>query len=237
MKPARRTVERSYSREQTFASVRLPATERPYFTPGFPLALPLRHGSRIRSLSGPPTATFGTGDATASIVSDTGELTWSVTPERKGRVVIDTDRTQALIGHSTVTPRRLKHLDAQLDNDFAAVVLTSLDGQPISMTERMLLTVGARVANTGMVWNDARTTLAQWGEGPSLIEVVTGTVVIRNLSPARNVRTTALDGAGRALGEPAAGRRVQDGWAIPIGGVATTWYEIEVTRRPHTSSR
>ena len=203
VKPAGRTVERSYSREQAFASVRLPATERPYFTPGFPLTLPLQHGSRIRSLSGAPTTTFGETEGAATIVSDTGQLAWSFAQERRGRVVVDTDRTQALVGHSTVRPRRLKHLDATLDNEFAAIVLTSIDGRPISVSERMLLTVGARVANTGMVWNDERTTVAQWGGGPSLIENVTGTVVLRNLtSAARSVRQRSTAADARWVSRP-----------------------------------
>ena len=39
-------------REDTLNSRRLPPSEQPYFTPGFPLQLPLQHGVRIRSLDG-----------------------------------------------------------------------------------------------------------------------------------------------------------------------------------------
>ena len=45
---ARDFVERTYSREQVIDSRRLPSSEIPYFTPGFPLAIPLEHGVRIR---------------------------------------------------------------------------------------------------------------------------------------------------------------------------------------------
>src|SRR5262245_48256569 len=50
---ARKTIERSYSRERVNASVTLPRTEAPYFTPGFPLSTPLRSATRIRTLEGP----------------------------------------------------------------------------------------------------------------------------------------------------------------------------------------
>ena len=58
LEPAKQTVARSYSREQVMDSRFLPGTERPYFTPGFPLSVPLLHGSRIKSLNGEPTATI-----------------------------------------------------------------------------------------------------------------------------------------------------------------------------------
>lgn len=79
---ARKTVKRSYSREQVYDSVRLGKSERPYFTPGFPLSIPLQHESRIRSLDGKPTAEFPAVN-TESMVSDTGELVWHLSPDRE----------------------------------------------------------------------------------------------------------------------------------------------------------
>lgn len=58
VRPARTFVERTYTRAQVYDSRRLPASERPYFTPGFLPHLPLVHGSRIRSLESSPTAGF-----------------------------------------------------------------------------------------------------------------------------------------------------------------------------------
>jgi hypothetical protein len=162
---ARRTIDRSYSRDQVYRSTHLPRTERPYFTPGFPLALPLVHGSRIRSLEGPPTRPFetiGPGPAGAApFVSDTGELTWSaiggeavgVDNVRQGRVIVDTPRSLAVIGH-TAPPLRHDRVEVRVGNPFCAIVLGSLDGRPIATSNRLLLTAAARVANTGMTWND-----------------------------------------------------------------------------------
>jgi len=47
VRPALETVPRSYSMKQVRESIRLPYSERPYFTPGFNLSLPLRHTTRI----------------------------------------------------------------------------------------------------------------------------------------------------------------------------------------------
>src|SRR6266496_3698701 len=74
---ANSTVTRSYTRNQVFDSALLvPATDRPYFTPGFPLAIPLMHASRISSLEGAPTASFPLPKVTNPIVSDTAQLAW-----------------------------------------------------------------------------------------------------------------------------------------------------------------
>src|SRR5262249_27218343 len=97
VRPARQTIERTYSREQVLESRRLPRSEQPYFTPGFPLALPLEHGVRIRSLDGTPTATM-TSPEGSPIASDTRELAWYTSATQTGVVTVEADRTQALIG-------------------------------------------------------------------------------------------------------------------------------------------
>ncbi len=228
VRSARETVERTYSSDQVLESRRLPRTEQPYFTPGFPLALLLEHAVRIRSFDGPRTGAFkpAQGD---TIVSDTRELTWRTRDQKDGLVTVETDRTQALIGFLKSKPV-LKNFSADIGNNFASLVLSSMDGKPLSQSGRMLLTAGSRVANTGMKWNEAHTRLANQGESPSLIEPVTGTVRLRALAGAAAVSATALDGAGRAIGERIAATRTGNEWALPIGNPVTTWYLISVKR-------
>jgi hypothetical protein len=231
VRPARRTVTRSYTREQAFDSRRLARTEQPWFTPGFPLALPLVHGVRIASLDGAPTATYPAAD-TATIVSDTRELVWRRTAGANGLVTEETDRTQALIGFVKAHRPAVKNLMADVRNDFAAIVLSAIDEKPIASASRLLLTAGSRVTNTGLQWNADRTRTAQQGGAPSLIEPVTGTVTLRGLSGrVRSVSAVALDGAGKAVGAPIVARRTQAGWVLPIGAPVTTWYLVRVERR------
>jgi hypothetical protein len=224
VRKARQTVERTYSAEQVVDSRRLPRTEQPYFTPGFPLALPLQHGVRIRSLDGQPTEKYPAVDA-SEIVSDTKELTW-----KTGLVTVETDRTQALIGFLKKNPAKLRNLSAGINNDFAAIVLSSMDAKPLARSEKMLLTAGSRVSNTGLKWNDAHTRVANQGESPSLIEPVSGTVMLRGLDDAKAVTAAALDGSGRAIGHPIAAKRSAEGWTLAIGDPVTTWYTISVKR-------
>ena len=227
VQPARQTVNRTYSREEVLGSRLLPHSEEPWFTPGFPLVLPLEHAVRIQSLDGPPTARLTATDANP-IVSDTGELAWYASAE--GLVTVETGRTEALVGFLRANHKVLRNLDADITNNFATIVLSSLDGQPLARAERMLLTAGSRLANTGMKWNDARTRLTDQGGWPTLIEPVAGAVTLRNIEKVTGVTVAALDGAGKPVGEPIRAKKTAEGWVFPIGVPVTTWYVVSVSR-------
>jgi hypothetical protein len=229
VRAANQTIERTYSKEEVLESRRLPAkADQPWFTPGFPLEFPLEHKVRIRSLSEPPTATYKA-ESSNPIVSDTKQLAWYLSDQKHGLVTVETERTEALIGFLNEKPVALKNLSANVSTNFASLVLSSMDGQPLERSSRMLLTAGSRVANTGMKWNEARTR-AMGGESPSLIEPVLGTVTLRALKGAVGISVVALDGAGHALGDSIPGQRVSEGWTFPVGSPATTWYVISVKR-------
>lgn len=228
--PARQTVARSYTAAQVNEAMRLPEAERPYFTPGFPLSLPLRHGSRIRTLDGEPTQPFPP-DPPPPHISDTGELTWHLEAGRGGLVTVDTPRSQALVGFVRANAdKTTTHLAAELKTDFAAITLSSLTGEPIRRSNRMLLTACARWQNTGAAWNERRTLWTNLGHEPTLIEPVTGWLVLRELDGAVALRLIPLDGAARPIGEPVMGRRLEDGWEIALGQPATSHYLVEVVR-------
>ncbi len=219
--PARQTVARSYSLDQTMDSLRLPSSARPYFTPGFPLALPLEHGSRIGTLDATEAQKLNLNmAATATIVSDTGELSW-----KKGLVTIDTPRTQAAIGQPDAPP--LHNLVARPAVPFSAVILTSMDDAPLARSKKMLLVTGSTVANTGMEWNAKRTSLVKWGSAPVVMQPVGGSVTLRALDRARSVKFTALDGAGRPIAPARTAERTADGWLLRLDAPATVWYIIE----------
>jgi len=221
--PARQTALRSYTREQIIDSLLLGWKDQPYFTPGFPLALPLTHAVRVSSFDGPPTGPFEA-VATNNIVADTGELTW-----RKGFVTVNTPRSQSLIGRIAGQTQNLR---AEIQTPFCAITLSSLDNHPIAKADRLLLTTGARVATTGMVWNDKRTTLEKWGDAPVRIEPIAGKVILTGLENVRAAAAQPLDGAGRPLGQPLPLSRGADGWELTLGQPATTWYVIRVERVP-----
>lgn len=249
---ARRTVERSYSREQVLESSRLSSKEAVYFTPGFPAEFALRHGVRIGSLNGAPTEKMTAAGANP-IVSDTKDLAWYFTPHAgpvtvetdqkfskiigagsnralTGMVTVDTPRTQALVGFLPAYKKSVTNLSAEIANKFATLVLASLDSKPISRSSRMLLSAGSRVTNTGTKWNSAGTAVEEWGGPPTLVEPVTGKVIIRNLEKAAGLQVSPLDGAGRRMAQRIPARKTAGGWEFAIGDPVTTWYEIKVDR-------
>jgi hypothetical protein len=237
---ARETVERSYSSEQVLESLRLPSSEGVYFTTGFSASVALRHGSRIGSLNGSPTRALSYPDA-SPIVSDTNQLAWyfaphagpatgetdqkfssligsSSGPALSGMVTVDTPRTQALVGFLPAYRKSVTNLSADVHNTFATLVLTSLeDSKPISQSSHLLLTAGSRVRNTG-------------NGPPTVIEPVSGKILVRNLEKAVAVYSSPLDGAGRTMGPPIRAEKTAEGWVVALGASVTTWYEITVKR-------
>ena len=223
--------QRTYSEKQVFDSLLIPATERPYYTEGFPLALPLEHEIRIGSLTGTPTKSFERAALTDPIVSDTKELAWYTgAAHTSGLVTVDTPRTQALIGFVKSHDERTRNLGAEVKNDFSTILLSSLDEQPVATATRLLLVAGGPVENTGQRWNTAGTDVTAWGGTPTLIEPVGGTITLIGLDGARKVRMQPLDGAGQPLGAPVDAKANGSTWKLPLGVVTTTWYEIRVDR-------
>jgi hypothetical protein len=230
VKAARQTVTRSYSTEQVIESMRLPESARPYFTPGFPVGTALRHAVRIESLNSKPTQSLPP-DEPGPYISDTGELAWYVSREHGGLVTIDTDRTQAMVGFVKANSNRsTRHLAAEVENEFCAITLSSLDSKPIARSETLLLTACSRIENTGTKWNARHTLWEVWGEGPTLIEPVKGYLVLGDLEGPVEIRLIPLDGADRSIGDPIRGRRLEIGWEIPLGDRPTTHYVVHLIR-------
>jgi len=231
VRSASQTKGRSYSRQQVIDSIRLPYAYSPLFTPGFPGQLALRHAIRIDTLDAAtsPKATVPW-DPPDVLTCDTGELTWSAGQKRTGLVKIDTPRTQALIGFCRARGEKTTNLAVDVANEFCAITLSSLDDRPIASSSRLLLTATARVGNTGMTWNDKRTTLPSWGAAPTRIEAVSGKIALRALAPAKSIAARVLDGAGRPLDAPIQSTNLGDVCTLPIGATPTTGYIINVQR-------
>jgi hypothetical protein len=164
------------------------------------------------------------------IVSDTGELAWYYSQRKESLVTVETKNSQALIGFVKDNNRRLKNLSVEVDNTFCSILLTSLDGRPVSRAGRMLLVATARSATSGMTWNDKRTSLSHWGTAPMLVEPVKGQVTLRNLESLQNVEIVPLNGAGQPAGDAMKARYIKGGFTFKIGEPTTPWYLVRVQR-------
>lgn len=235
---ARQVAARTYTRQQVFDSILLPPADRPLFTPGLAAGLALEHGMRIGSLNGPPAQTAVQTEARTAArtsaqgvyASDTGQLHWYAGGGREGVVTVDAPRSQALIGFLGAGTRSASNLAAQVDAPFCQILLAAMDEAPIAASGRLLLVTGSTVRNTGQRWNSAGTDVTAWGESPTLIRPVRGTVILRGIRGARSVLLQPIDGAGQPLGRPISAVRSGAEWRLPVGTVATTWYLVTVVR-------
>jgi hypothetical protein len=230
IEPDRQTITRTYTRQQVWDSRLLPGTERPWFTPGYPLTTPLLHGVRVASFEGPATQIPAGISTTSPFKSDTGQLVWDTGADQKSATVtIDSPRSQGLIGFVKASNKSVTNLAADVKNDFCTLLVTSLENKPIANAGRLLLAAGVRTENSGMQW-DARRIRASGGTSPTLIEPVIGTITLKSLDQATGVTVKALDGAGHAIGRPISARKTPAGWEFPVGDPVTTWYEVTVNR-------
>ncbi|MBI5769231.1 MAG: hypothetical protein HZA93_15665 [Verrucomicrobia bacterium] len=160
------------------------------------------------------------------LASPGNSVVWDAATER-AHVLLDTPPTRGawgIIGGGDFSLSGVRLEIGAIARDYAAVVLTSLDGAPLERTKRALLAAVGSAENRGMKWNDARTSVGnQWGAGPAEVNGVPLEITL----PRGGARVFALDGRGQRLGEVAAadGRA---GTRFKVGPeFRTLWYEVE----------
>jgi hypothetical protein len=234
VQPAQQTVVRHVSHTTALDSLRWNRDqERPFYTRGFSKSTPLLHAVRWK-LTEDPAPAYPEPAPLGEMVSDTGELTWRHADKRQGLVTLDTPRAQALIGFVRDHPPALKNMRVEVDNEFCAVLCTSLDDLPIAESAQLLLVTTAKVENSGMAWQADGTTVADWGHLPMTIEPVTGTITLTGLGSAKQVIVQPLSAVGVPLGQTVIATPRDADWSFSIGGTAvTTWYLVQVARNTH----
>lgn len=225
--PAKQVLDRTYSTGQVIDSLRLPASEQPFFTKGLSPELPLVHGMRVSSFDMPyePLPLV----QGPSLVADTGQLHWTVA-DAKGSVTVNTDRSQSIIGYLNPVREPVGSLSAAVTNEFGAITLVSLEKAPIAKASKLLLVAGGRTANNGLKWNENRTIPVSGGQPGMLVETMQGAITLTGLTRAKSVEAIPLDGGGRSAGGPVKAQRQKNSWRIPVGAVTTPWYLIRVAR-------
>jgi hypothetical protein len=93
-----------------------------------------------------------------------------------------------------------------ISHNFASLTLGALDAKPLRESDRLLLTVVAKAANTGFEWDAEHRRAAKWGTAPVRVEVPKVDAQIMVDGPRR---VWALDATGATTTEIPA--RFQDG--------------------------
>lgn len=224
----KRIVVRSYNEDEVNESLRMPRSERPFFTKGFARSTPLLHATRL-TFGGKSTLPFPE-KVEGVLRSDSGELVWYHDDKEKGVVTIETDCTQALIGFVKARGKSVRNLAADVDNEFCTIYCTSFDGKPIAKAGELLLLTGGRVANSGMQLSEDRHEAPQWGKYPPVIETIAGAILLRDLDGAKGVTAQPLAAEGRPLGNALKAKRTGNIWRIPLADPPTVWYRLRVER-------
>ena len=159
-----------------------------------------QHKLRVRDFDAPTSISYSLTDPPGPIwTSDTRELTWDMSVTNQGLITVDGERVQAVIGFTAGRTVVLTNLTLQFPTHaaaFNAVTLQSLDDLPLAISDRLLLGVFTRVENTGMIWNDAGTSVdTNWGAAPTVIEPTVFTATLAQAN-AQTVTICRLDSTG-----------------------------------------
>jgi hypothetical protein len=160
-------------------------------------------------------------------------LVWSANGKRSGLYTASGERSVAVVGFAAGKPQRIGPVEMTIESPaFAAVTVSSLDGQPLTESRRLLVTACARTENTGQKWNEARTSVGdQWGRAPVLIEPVRATITLtRAVAGGKGSATLIpLDGSGKPAASVPAEKRDDGSLRVRLGdGTATLWYIVDI---------
>ncbi|MDR3710506.1 MAG: hypothetical protein P4L33_19575 [Capsulimonadaceae bacterium] len=168
--------------------------------------------------------------STLTVQTDKRASTSSVTVQRNsaGAVYVAQGRAAVtatgFVGGQTINMGPATITFPSFGNNFASLMLVSLDAKPLAVSSRLLLAITGKAENLDMVWNADRTSVSNhWGHGPVQAEGVPATLVIANTALRR---VWALDSTGARTTE--APVTIKNGRATfdIAPSYHTVWYEI-----------
>lgn len=227
IKPGKQEVARSITEDQIYASLRQPGLTAPNFVDGMPDLLALQHRMRLAQMDAKKPGKSP--KVNANPETDTAEMRWSVV-KGQGIWSVNTPYVQGAAGFLKTNNRKFEHFGLEINNDFAVVLLVSLDAKPIRESDKMLLLTAGKTALDGAT-RDGDTLSVQTKFGaPVRFEPVTGAVVIDNLIDAKRLDGWPLDGDGRKHGKLVPSRKTLTGFRLPVGEPASPWWIVQVIR-------
>lgn len=152
-----------------------------------------------------------------------GQIDWTMA----GKFVLDTPRTQAVLGFTEGQLIETKDLAVTMRNPFAQVIVTSLSSDPINAAPRLLITATARAENTDQEFRVFRKGIAKIGKGPILMEPVRATLEIRRQPTTAEPAVYVVDRFGRRTDRTIPMVQKRDGmWSIDLGDQSAGWLEV-----------
>jgi len=194
------------------------------FDKRLPAALALSHRIGINPKARRPQALKE--PACRHLASPDGRVVWDASDRDLAHVMVNTPASRAvwgLIAGRTFDLGGLKISVGQTEHNYAAIIITSLDGRRLEESRRMLLTVVGSAENLNMVWNKQRSSVSdQWGTGPTHVNGIPADLML----PSHVRAIYALDGCGQRLSKVRT-QTIGRSTRFSIGPEhKTLWYEI-----------
>jgi len=163
--------------------------------------------------------------------SETGELIWDNRDSLRAVFTINAEAVKAAVGYIGGKTIELGNVIIAMDStdyNWAAVTLTSLDGESLQTAGKILLVAAGRVENTGMIWNEDKTSVgADWGTKPTRAEGIPAYITLSEMD---RFKVFALDTLGNKGQEIKVFRKKQQ-YTFVIGAqYRTLWYLLERKR-------
>lgn len=176
-----------------------------------------------------PTPSRATLESPGKWISDTGQIVrdtqvWSV----------NTPRSKVFAGFVGGRRLRLGEVEMRFPTQtngaltWAAGGVTAMDGQPVSASKQLIVTLCGRAENPNMGWNATRDSVGgDWGNGPTYVAAPPATLKV--WTQAKTARVWALDERGQRRGTVPS--TLQNGALkfSPSNIWRTLWYEIELS--------
>ncbi|MBN1676220.1 MAG: hypothetical protein JXR37_34570 [Kiritimatiellae bacterium] len=161
------------------------------------------------------------------LASPDGAVVWDASDAGRAHVALNTPASRGVWGLIAGRRFTLGGLELSLgpvERDYAAVILTSLDGKPLEQSGRMLLVAAGSAENIGMGWNEERTSVGRnWGKGPTQVNGIPAVVTL----PGALRTVQALDGRGAPAARVPADVQADGCTRFRIGPEhKTLWYEL-----------
>lgn len=160
--------------------------------------------------------------------SETGALIWEHADSVNNVFKINTASVKAAIGYIGGKEIELGNVRFAIDSipsNWACVVLTALDGNPIEISSSVLMVAAGRVENTNMGWNKDFTSVgSDWGNHPTKAEGIPGRIYMDQMD---RFSVYVLDPEGNRGNElPVISRKGQRSFSIGAQ-YKTLWYILK----------
>ncbi|MEJ5352025.1 MAG: carbohydrate binding domain-containing protein [Melioribacteraceae bacterium] len=133
-----------------------------------------------------------------SFTTDTEEITWNT---NDGTLTIAAPKLNGLTGHlSKLKGKRIGNIyviDVLSSDDFGALTWLSLTDNPVSSSNKSLITIGSKIQNTGMIWKGTTTVNNNWGRSPTQIYPLK--IKLDLMIYADSIRVFPLDNKGKEI--------------------------------------